>query len=45
MINAWHLLWIVPLAASAGAFVMAIISGGDYDLEWYDEHERFRDTV
>ena len=28
MINALHLLWIVPLAGSFGAFAMAIIAGG-----------------
>lgn len=33
----WHLLWIVPLAASAGAFCMAIMAGGDCDPDWYDQ--------
>lgn len=28
MINALHLIWIIPLAASFGATVMAIIVGG-----------------
>ena len=28
MMNVWHLLWIVPLAASFGAVVMAVIVGG-----------------
>ena len=45
MINALHLLWIVPLAASAGAFVLAVFAGGDTDPDWYDDHERLRDTV
>jgi hypothetical protein len=43
--NPWHLIWIVPLAASFGAFVMAIFSGGDCDPDWYDDSTRFRDTV
>lgn len=29
MMSAWHLLWIVPLAASFGAAVVAAIAGGD----------------
>ena len=45
MISSWHLLWIVPVAACAGAFVMAIFAGGDCDPDWYDERERYRDTV
>lgn len=28
MISAWHLLWIVPAAASFGAVVLAVIAGG-----------------
>ena len=36
MINAWHLLWIVPLSASFGAVMMAIFAGGDTDPDWYD---------
>lgn len=32
--NPLHLLWIVPLSAGFGAFVMAIFSvGGDFDKE------------
>lgn len=27
MMNALHLLWIVPLAVSFGAFIMAIFAG------------------
>ena len=27
MINAYHLLWIVPVSASFGAFIMAIFAG------------------
>ena len=26
MMSVWHLLWIVPLAASMGALVMAIVA-------------------
>lgn len=26
MIGAWHLLWIIPLSASAGAFCMALVA-------------------
>lgn len=35
--NPLHLLWIVPLAGAVGAFLMAIIAGGDRDPEWYDD--------
>lgn len=41
MISAWHLLWIVPLAVTAGAFCMAIVAGGDNDPEWYDDYPGF----
>jgi hypothetical protein len=34
--NPWHLLWIVPLSVSIGAFLMAIVKVGDCDPEWYD---------
>lgn len=27
MINALHLIWIVPVAASFGAFIMAVFAG------------------
>ena len=27
MISAWHLLWIVPVAASFGALVVAVLAG------------------
>ena len=37
MINALHLLWIVPVAASVGAAVMATLIGGDCDPYWYDD--------
>lgn len=40
MISAWHLLWIVPLSASVGAFLMAILRGGDCDPDWYDNEGR-----
>lgn len=29
--SVWNLLWIVPLAASFGAVVMAVIAAGDCD--------------
>lgn len=32
MINAWNLLWIIPLAASAGAAILAIMVVG-VDME------------
>ncbi|MBO5953443.1 MAG: hypothetical protein J6Q53_04915 [Oscillospiraceae bacterium] len=46
MISLWHLAWIVPLAASAGAFVLVLFAVGDTDPDWYDEDQlRLRDTV
>lgn len=39
MINAWHLCWMLPLAAAFGAFLMAIIAGGDCDPSWYDNEQ------
>ena len=27
MISAWHLAWILPVAASVGAVVMAVLAG------------------
>lgn len=41
MINALHLLWIVPLAASVGALVLALFAVGDCDPYWYDDPEQF----
>lgn len=35
--NPLHLLWIIPLAGGVGAFVMALIAGGDCDPPHYDE--------
>lgn len=29
MISAWHLVWIVPVAMTAGAFCMALIAVGN----------------
>ena len=29
MMNVWHLLWIIPVAASLGAVALAVIVGGD----------------
>lgn len=46
MINALHLLWIIPLAGGLGAFLMALIAVGDCDPDWYDDDQaRSRDTV
>ena len=28
MMNVWRLLWIIPVAASFGAVVLAVIAGG-----------------
>ena len=28
MMNVWHLLWIIPVAASLGAVALAVIVGG-----------------
>lgn len=28
MMNAWHLIWIIPAAASFGAVVLAVFVGG-----------------
>lgn len=28
MVNLWNLLWIIPLAASAGAAILAIMVAG-----------------
>ena len=32
-----HLLWIIPVSMSIGAFMTAIIVGGDCDPPWYDD--------
>lgn len=39
MIFALHLLWIIPLSAAVGAFILGIFVGGDYDPDWYDDHD------
>lgn len=39
MINALHLLWIIPLAGGLGAFLMALIAVGDCDPPWYDHED------
>lgn len=28
MMSVWHLCWIVPVAASVGALLMAVVIGG-----------------
>lgn len=28
MISTWHLIWIIPLSASLGAFFMALLAAG-----------------
>lgn len=35
--NPWHLMWIIPLSGGFGAFIMAVIAGGDCDPPWYDD--------
>lgn len=46
MINALHLLWIIPLSGGLGAFFMALVAVGDCDPDWYDDDQaRLRDTV
>lgn len=37
MINAWNLLWIVPLSAAFGVFFMALLQVGGSDPELYDD--------
>lgn len=37
MINALHLIWIVPLSASIGVFAMALVIGGS---EYEENDER-----
>lgn len=31
MISAWHLLWIVPISATVGAFLMGLVAGRKRD--------------
>lgn len=31
MISAWHLLWIVPLSASFGCLVAALLAANNYN--------------
>ena len=33
MMSVWHLVWIVPVAASVGALLMAVFQGGKMDCE------------
>lgn len=33
MISAWHLLWIVPLAACFGVMLVALVSAGREDKQ------------
>ena len=33
MISAWHLAWIIPLAASFGLLLAALVSAGRDDRE------------
>ena len=45
MISAWHLLWIIPFSACAGAICMALaIANGSYDHEREDD-ELFSDDL
>ena len=42
MINALHLLWIVPLAAGLGAVGMAIFSvGGNFEPDSFDNPDNW----
>lgn len=34
MISAWHLLWIVPLAAMLGLLCMAVLAAGSDRERW-----------
>ena len=34
-----HLLWIIPLSATVGAFLMGIVAGGNRKEYRYDETE------
>ncbi len=41
MMNVWHLCWIVPVAGSLGAFLMALMTAGaenDIHPEEYHGH-------
>lgn len=37
--NPLHLLWIIPMSMSIGAFMVAIIKVGDCDPPWYDDEQ------
>lgn len=38
MINAWHLIWIIPLSASMGAFIMALMAVNNSERITHDEY-------
>ena len=31
MISAWHLVWIIPICSSVGAFLMGLVAAGRRD--------------
>lgn len=31
MISAWHLIWIAPICATIGAFLMGLVAGRERD--------------
>lgn len=37
--NPLHLLWIIPLSAAVGAFLMGIVAGGSREEDWRDHSE------
>lgn len=37
MINAWHLLWIIPLSAAMGVFYMALITAKQNGADKYEQ--------
>jgi hypothetical protein len=39
MINAWNLVWIVPLSAAFGVFFMALLQVGTRAPDWDDDHD------
>jgi len=40
MISAWHLLWIIPLAASGGAFWITLFIGSSRQNRKDEKHDR-----
>ena len=40
MISAWHLLWIIPLAASGGVFWITLFIGSSRQNRKDEKHDR-----